>query len=51
MPSCFGLEDPQLNRTAVSRAAPRLFGLYSLVAILYYLLPEEKRTGSVSWAG
>jgi hypothetical protein len=35
----------------VLRAAPCLLGLYSVVAALFALLPEEKRTGSVSWRG
>jgi hypothetical protein len=35
----------------VSRAAPCLIGLYSVVAGLFALLPEEKRVGGVSWRG
>jgi hypothetical protein len=35
----------------VERAAPCLFGLYSVVAVLYHLLPEGKRAGAVSWTG
>jgi DDE superfamily endonuclease len=38
-------------RRAASRAAPCLFGLYSVVAVLYHLLPEAKRGGSVGWPG
>ena len=38
-------------RKTVCRAAPCLFGLYSVVAALYDALPEGKRTGSVSWPG
>ena len=38
-------------RTTVLRAAPCLFGLYSVVALLYHVLPEAKRSGSVSWPG
>ena len=33
------------------RAAPCLFGLYSVVAVLDHALPESKRTGAVSWPG
>ena len=33
------------------RAAPCLFGLYSVVAILYHLMPTEKRTGGIEWPG
>lgn len=35
----------------VLRAAPCLFGLYSVVAALYQALPEAKRTGKVDWPG
>lgn len=35
----------------VLRAAPSLFGLYTVVAILFQSLPESKRTGSVVWPG
>lgn len=35
----------------VLRAAPCLFGLYSVVAWLYQALPAEKRTGGVQWRG
>jgi hypothetical protein len=35
----------------VLRAAPCLFGLYSVVALLYVALPEAKRSGGVSWPG
>jgi hypothetical protein len=35
----------------VLRAAPCLFGLYSVVALLYQALPQEKRTGAVQWHG
>jgi hypothetical protein len=38
-------------RNTVLRAAPCLFGLYSVVAVLYHALPEAKRTGAVSWPG
>jgi hypothetical protein len=35
----------------VLRAAPCLFGLYSVVALLYQALPEAKRTGGIDWPG
>lgn len=35
----------------VLRAAPCLFGLYSIVALLYHALPEAKRSGGVRWPG
>jgi hypothetical protein len=38
-------------RNTVLRAAPGLFGLYSIVALLYQTLPAVKRAGSVSWPG
>lgn len=38
-------------RSTVVRAAPCLFGLYSVVALLYRDLPEAKRTGGVRWDG
>jgi hypothetical protein len=38
-------------RNTVLRAAPCLFGLYSVVAVLYHALPEEKRSGGVDWPG
>jgi hypothetical protein len=38
-------------RRTVLRAAPCLFGLYSVVALLYQGLPESKRTGRVEWPG
>lgn len=38
-------------RNTVTRAAPCLFGMYSVVAILYRDLPHAKRTGGVRWAG
>lgn len=33
------------------RAAPCLFGLYSVVALLYAALPQSKRQGRVLWPG
>jgi hypothetical protein len=35
----------------VQRAAPCLFGLYTVVALLYDQLPEASRRGSVAWPG
>ena len=35
----------------VLRAAPCLFGLDTVVAILSHTLPESKRTGAVEWPG
>ena len=33
------------------RAAPCLFGLYSVVALLFASLPAGKRSGGLSWPG
>jgi hypothetical protein len=50
--SCVGLETTRgRSRRTVVRAAPCLFGLYSVVAVLYHSLPEAKRAGTVSWPG
>lgn len=38
-------------RRTVLRAAPCLFGLYTVVALLYHSLPETKRSGRVEWPG
>jgi hypothetical protein len=38
-------------RNTVLRAAPCLFGLYSVVALLYAALPQSKRQGLVLWPG
>jgi hypothetical protein len=38
-------------RRTVLRAAPCLFGLYTVVALLYRALPESKRVGGVDWPG
>jgi DDE superfamily endonuclease len=38
-------------RRTVLRAAPCLFGLYTVVTLLFLALPEDKRSGSVSWPG
>jgi hypothetical protein len=50
--SCTGLETTRgrCQRTVV-RAAPCLFGLYSVVAALYHSLPAAKRSGGVAWPG
>jgi hypothetical protein len=50
--SCLGLETTRGRcRATVTRAAPCLFGLYTVVAALFHALPEARRTGSVRWAG
>jgi hypothetical protein len=50
--SCVGFETTRgRSRKTVCRAAPCLFGLYSVVAVLYHTLPEAKRSGAISWAG
>jgi hypothetical protein len=38
-------------RQTVLRAAPCLFGLYTVVALLYRAVPEAKRSGAVAWPG
>jgi hypothetical protein len=38
-------------RRTVLRAAPCLFGLYTVVAVLCCALPESKRVGAVVWPG
>jgi hypothetical protein len=38
-------------RNTVLRVAPCLFGLYTVVALLYQALPEAKRDGRVEWPG
>ena len=49
---CLGLETTRgWCRRTVLRAAPCLFGLYSVVAVLYHALPEAKRTGAIRWPG
>lgn len=35
----------------VLRAAPCLFGLYTVVVLLYHALPESQRLGAVRWPG
>jgi hypothetical protein len=50
MRSCLGSETTRgwCQRT-VLRAAPCLFGLDSVIAVLYHALPEAKRAGVVQW--
>ena len=50
--SCLGLESTRGRcRATVLRAAPCLFGLYTVVALLYHELPEGRRIGGVDWPG
>jgi hypothetical protein len=50
--SCLGLESTRgWCQQTVLRAAPCLFGLYTVVALLYQALPQAKRSGSVRWPG
>jgi len=50
--SCLGLESTRgWGRATVPRAAPCLFGLYSVVAPRYHAPPAEKRTGVIQWPG
>ncbi len=52
MRSELGLETTRgWREKTVLRAAPCLFGLYTVVAILFHTLPESKRTGAVEWPG
>ena len=52
MRSFLGLETTRgWCRRTVLRAAPGLFGLYTVVALLYHSLPETKRVGRVEWPG
>jgi hypothetical protein len=53
MRSCLGLETTRgRKRESVLRAAPCLFGLYTLVALLYALLPSRTAPAcAVVWAG
>lgn len=39
------------SRSTVLRAVPCLFGLYSVVAMLYATLPQRRRIGGVTWPG
>ncbi len=38
-------------QATVLRLAPCLFGLYTVVAVVYAALPESKRSGGVAWPG
>lgn len=50
--SCLGLETTRgWCRATVLRAAPCLFGLYSVVALLYHDLPADQRVGAIGWPG
>jgi DDE superfamily endonuclease len=51
--SCLGVETTRgWCRQTVLRAAPCLFGLYTVVALLYRGLPQSQRGGgAVSWSG
>jgi SRSO17 transposase len=53
MRSCLGLETTRgRTENTVLRAAPSLFGLYSIVAALYAQLPQARqRKGTVAWEG
>lgn len=52
MRSELGLETTRgWREKTVLRAAPCLFGLYTVVAILFHALPESKRTGAMEWPG
>jgi hypothetical protein len=49
---CLGLETTRgWCQKTVLRAAPMLFGLYSVVALLYQALPKKMQRGSVVWPG
>jgi hypothetical protein len=50
--ACLGVQTTRgWCRPTVLRAAPCLFGLYTVVALLYQALPGSKRGGAVSWPG
>ena len=50
--SALGLESTRGRcKSTVLRAGPCLFGLYTVVAVLYHALPEVKRVGAVAWPG
>lgn len=50
--SALGLETTRGRcKNTVLRAAPCLFGLYTVVAILFHALPESKRGGAVAGPG
>jgi hypothetical protein len=50
--SALGLETTRGRcRSTALRAAPCLFGLYTVVAVLFHALPAAKRVGAVTWPG
>jgi hypothetical protein len=50
--SWLGLETTSgWSKNTVLRAAPCLFGLYTVVALLYQAMPESQRIGGVDWPG
>jgi hypothetical protein len=50
--SCLGLETTRgWCRNTILRAAPSLFGLYSVVALLYRSLPACRRRATIQWPG
>jgi DDE superfamily endonuclease len=50
--SALGLETTRGRcRATVLRVGPCLFGLYSVIAILFHALPASKRVGAVAWPG
>jgi hypothetical protein len=52
MRACLGLETTRgRKRETILRLAPCLFGLYSVVALLYHWLPEKDRVAGVQWVG
>jgi hypothetical protein len=52
MRSCLGLETTRgWCRATVLRAAPCLFGLYSVVAVLYHEWSEGRRVLAIRWPG
>jgi hypothetical protein len=52
MRSCLGLETTRgWCPKTVLRAAPCLFGRYTVVAVLSHALPAEGRTGGIEWPG
>jgi len=52
MRSYVGLETTRgWCRKTIERAEPLLFGLYTVVACLYHLMPESERSGGIKWSG
>lgn len=52
MRSYLGLESTcGRKKETVLRAAPCLFGLYSVITCLYLLMPEEYKRGGIHWRG